>query len=58
MDEGEIRHPVYGHRKGRWATTTVKPGWFSDAEEAAAPKVRDELVKAIDIVAAKLEAAG
>src|SRR6266568_3381580 len=58
MDEGEIRHPVYGHRKQKWQTTTVKPGWFSDAEEAAAPKVRDELVKAIDIVAAKLEAAG
>jgi hypothetical protein len=59
MDEkGEIRHPVYGRRKGKWATTSVKPGWFSDAEEAAAPKVRDELVQAIDIVAAKLEASG
>src|SRR6266496_4260607 len=43
MDEGLIGHRVYGHR-GRWVSETVKPGWFSDAEAAAAPKVRDELV--------------
>jgi hypothetical protein len=55
MDDGEIRHPVRGNRKV-WVSQAVKPGWFSDAEEAAAPKVRDELVKAIDVVAAKLEA--
>src|SRR6266487_1865942 len=54
MDEGEIRHPVYGNRK-RWVSEKIRPGWFSDAEEAAAPKVRDELVAAIDLVAAKLE---
>jgi hypothetical protein len=67
MDEGEIRHPVFGdphvrvlagRREWKWVSQPVKPGWFSDAEEAAAPKVRDELVKAIDIVAAKLEASG
>src|SRR6266702_320867 len=59
MDEGEIRHPVFGdphvrvlagRRKWKWVSQEVKPGWFSDAEEAAAPKVRDELVKAVDIV--------
>src|SRR6266700_6098635 len=57
MDEGLIRHPVWGNRK-KWVSETVKPGWFSDAEEAAAPQGRDELVKAIDDVAAKLEASG
>jgi hypothetical protein len=55
MDEGLIRHPVRGNRKV-WVSQTIKPGWFSDAEEAKAPEVRDELVKGIDAVAAKLEA--
>jgi len=57
MDDGLIRHPVRGNRKV-WVSQPVKPGWFSDAEEAAAPAVRDELVKSIDVVARKLEAAG
>jgi hypothetical protein len=57
MDDGLIRHPVYGNRKN-WVSETIAPGWFFDAEEAAAPKVRDELIQAIDVVAAKLEAAG
>lgn len=55
MDEGLIRHPVRGNRK-RWVSQEIAPGWFSDAEEAKAPAVRDELVQAIDELAAKLEA--
>lgn len=56
LDEGMVRHPTYGHRP--WVGQHIKPGWFSDSEEAAAPKVRDELVQAIDTVARKLEASG
>jgi hypothetical protein len=55
MDDGQVRHPVFGNRK-RWVSETVKPGWFSDAEEAAAPQFRDEFERAMDAVAAKLEA--
>lgn len=56
IDEGEIRHPVYGTWRKGVKGQPVKPGWFSDAEEAAAPKFRDEFERAMDAVAAKLEA--
>ena len=63
MDDGIIRHPVYADRAElrkdwAWVNQPVRPGWFSDAEEGKAPEVRNELVKAIDAVAVKLEAAG
>ncbi len=56
MDDGLIRHPVYGKWRKGVKGQPVKPGWFSDAEEAAAPKFRDEFEQAMDIIGAKLEA--
>jgi len=55
MDDGLVRHPVFGNRK-KWVNEPVRPGWFSDALEGKAPEVRSEIEKAINIVAAKLEA--
>lgn len=57
MDDGLIRHPVYGNRGKKWVAQRIRPGWFSDAEEAKAPEVRKEIEQAVDDIARKLEAA-
>lgn len=49
LDEGRVRHPVFGHRKV-WVTQEVQPGWFSRPAEAAAPLVRQELLAVFDDV--------
>lgn len=43
IDEGKVRHPVFGHRKV-WVTEAVEPGWFSHPTEKAAPAARDEIL--------------
>lgn len=55
MDDGSVRHPVYGNR-GKWVTQRITPGWFTKPLTLDAPKVSAELNGAIDAVAAKLEA--
>ena len=55
LDTGLLRHPVYGHRKQRWQAQAIRPRWFSDAMEALAPEIRDELLEVIDEVAQRLE---
>jgi len=57
LDEGLVRHPVFGNRK-RWVSETVRPGWFSDAEEGKAPEVRDNIDHALDELGRELEARG
>jgi hypothetical protein len=55
MDDGEIRKPVFGNRKN-WVSQEIAPGWFSESEEAAAPKFRDEFDQALDELGRQLEA--
>jgi len=55
MNRGRLRHPVYGNRRN-WVNQQIRPNWWDDSGLVAAPAVRAELVKAIDEVAAKLEA--
>src|SRR5215468_8748671 len=47
MDDGSVRHPVYGNRR-RWVTQRITPGWFTTPLLLDAPKVRDEIGKALD----------
>ena len=54
MDRGRLRHPLYGRRKARWYTQLVRPGWFTESLQHAAPAVRSELDKAVAAVIAKL----
>ncbi len=55
MDRGRIRHPSWGRRGARdWKTQTVRPGWFTERMEKAAPLARDELQKAVDSILRKL----
>lgn len=50
MDQGLVRHPVYGNREV-WATTRFEPGWFTDPMQAGAPTARREVIALLDEVA-------
>jgi hypothetical protein len=57
LDAGLITHPFFGDRE-HWYTQEgpghgMEPGWFSGPAEDAAPRVRAELEKALDDVAAR-----
>lgn len=53
IDEGAVRHPVFGNRR-RWVTEKVKPGWFTRPAEEMAPQVRLALDAAMRRIARKL----
>ena len=62
LDAGLISHPVYGNRE-HWATQEgpghgMEPGWFSGPAEAATPRVRAEIERALEDVAAKAASKG
>ncbi len=57
LDAGLIRHPLFGDRE-HWYPRDgrqkgVEPGWFSGPAEAAGPRVRAAIEKALEDVAAK-----
>jgi hypothetical protein len=52
-DRGFVRHPVFGNREV-WVTTRVTPGWFTEAMQKSAPKVRGEIVDAMQAVARRI----
>jgi hypothetical protein len=52
LDAGRLTHPVYGNREV-WRTQEVEPGWFTGPAEAAGPRVRDGIERALEDVAAK-----
>lgn len=56
MDRGRVKHPVHGHRD-RWVEQRIPEaeGWFTEPMQAGAPKVRKELVQALDDLAKKIE---
>jgi hypothetical protein len=52
LDAGRLTHPVYGNRE-RWETQeepSVQPGWFTGPAEAAGPRVRREIERALEDV--------
>lgn len=54
IDQGRVKHPVFGNRKA-WATTHIEPGIITDPQEQAAPVVRAEIVRAIQSIARRVE---
>lgn len=53
LDEGRLTHPLFGDRE-HWFTQeepSVQPGWFTGPAEAAGPRVRDGIEKALEDVA-------
>jgi hypothetical protein len=53
-DKGAVRHPVFGHRDRKWATTKVTPGWFTKTLEEKAPSVTPFVLAACESVAVAL----
>ena len=52
LDAGRLTHPLFGDRE-HWFTQeepSVQPGWFTGPAEAAGPRVRDGIEKALDDV--------
>lgn len=43
IDQGRVRHPVFGNREV-WRTTDVPRGWFTTPMQAGKPAARKELV--------------
>lgn len=53
LNEGRLRHPLYGNRKV-WVAQTVAKDWFNRPIENDAPKIRANLQKVMQDVAAKI----
>lgn len=57
IDLGLVRHPVYG--RGTWVAQPITGGYWTRVFDGPAPDIaRDEFLKAVDEVAAKLRAGG
>lgn len=44
LNDGDLRHPVYGRTRGRWVSQRVPAGMWQDACDAAAQGSDDELL--------------
>jgi len=62
LDEGILWHPLFGRfprgdPRNRWfemGEPHVRPGWWSDATEKAAPRVRQEIVDALNDITERI----
>lgn len=54
-DQGKVRHPVYGN-PGTWVGQAIPKAldWFGNPIRDGAPKIREELGKALDKIARKI----
>jgi hypothetical protein len=52
MDDGQVKHPVFGNRD-RWVTQEVTGGWFMDPMEAGRPEVTKAVVVLLNDLAEK-----
>lgn len=53
MDQGRVRHPVWGRRERRWITQQVNGGWWSDAMKENQTEARREFIAGSREVARK-----
>jgi len=53
LDAGLLHHPLWGDREHwfRQGEPSVQPGWFTGPAEAAGPRVRDGIERALEDVA-------
>lgn len=57
IDEGLVRHPVYG--RGTWVAQRITPGYWTKVFDGPAPDIaRGKFLAAVDAVAAKLRSGG
>ena len=50
LDQGRLRHPVYGVWRRGIKTQKVTPGWFTKPITDQAPTFRKELLRAVDAI--------
>lgn len=53
IDDGSVRHPVFGHRD-RWVTEKVTPGWFTGPTLRAEAGIQARVSAAMDDVARQI----
>ena len=63
LDDGTLRHPVFAdsseaRQSWTWVDQKVSPGWFTEPANAAAPKIRAEIRRAMQAVADKIDRGG
>lgn len=67
MNEGTLRHPVYGRNRrlkdgtlqaNKWADQKIRPGMVDEPGMRAMPRAKEEIDKALGRVVAKLGRAG
>ncbi|MDX2681108.1 hypothetical protein [Streptomyces soliscabiei] len=55
IDEGRVRHPVFGNRR-RWQTQWARPtGWWSRTVQAGTPRMRAEMERVLGDVRRDLQ---
>jgi hypothetical protein len=55
IDDGRVRHPVFGNRK-RWATQWARPtGWWSKTVQNGTPRMRAEVERVLGDVRRDLQ---
>lgn len=55
IEQGRVRHPVFGNRK-RWATQWARPtGWWSKTIQAGTPRMRAEVERVLGDVRRDLQ---
>lgn len=54
IDQGTVRHPVYGNREGLWVSQPVRPGFFTDPIMNDLPRFRDSVEEAIEETAQRV----
>lgn len=53
LNQGELRHPLYGHR-GNWYAQRVRPGFWDEPLMENVDEVRKELVRVLDVIAERI----
>lgn len=53
LDQGRLRHPVFGNRD-KWVDQLVTPGWWTRPTEAAVPAVQRAVQDAMDAMVRRL----
>jgi hypothetical protein len=53
LNEGRVRHPVYGNRR-RWVTQTATPLWWDRTVRTHTPRMEREVARVLDDVRRKL----
>jgi hypothetical protein len=55
MDEGKVRHKVWGVWRAGVPTQKIPDGWFTKPLNKQAPVVQAEIVMALNIIGRRLE---